>query len=344
MSDADSRRRAAEPPAPPRLRIVGGAAANGQVAPFGPADEALTRLADAGVPVLIRGERGTGKELAARVIHARSSRRARPFVKVACGAPPQLLEAELFGCERGVGGAAHPRPGRLEFASGGTLFLDEILDLPAPLQQRLHQVLEDRGFVRPGAHDAVHLNLRVVASTSGDAERAVAAGRFLEALVFRLNVVSLTLPPLRQRRTELPDLARFFLRQHAARFNRPEVVLSRETLRLLLAYPWPGNVHELGQRMQDVVIAGDDQALAADLAAWRARARRVRGASLEAESRPAAVSLKAIGPDAADAAERALICRTQPRKRWNRREAAVLLRVSYKALLYKIKKAELAGA
>jgi DNA-binding NtrC family response regulator len=326
------------------LRVVKGSATDGRQAPFGCADDALSRLADTGVAVLIRGEKGTGKEVAAREIHARSRNR-RAFIKVTCSAPAQVLEAELFGCERGAGGAQH-RPGKLEFANGGTLFLDEILDLPSALQLRLLQVLEHGGFSRLGARDRVRVRVRVLAASAGDIERAVAEKRFLETLFFRLNVVSLTLPPLRQRRDEIADLARFFLRQFAAHYNRPEVVPGRQTLRLLHTYDWPGNVHELRQRMRGLATGGSEADLQRDLrVASSARGARPGHRTEAADASPALPGgLKEIGRQAADAAERALIYRTLQLTRWNRREAATILRVSYKALLYKIKKAELAGA
>lgn len=322
------------------LRVVKGSATDDRLAPFGPVEEALSRLAETGVAVLIRGERGTGKEIAAREIHGRCRTR-RPFIKVNCAAPAAVLEAELFGCERGAGAAQH-RPGKLEFANGGTLFLDEVLALPLPLQHRLLQVLEHGGFTRAGARERVRVRIRILAATAGDVERAVAAGEFREELFFRLNVVSLTLPPLRQRRGEVLELARFFLRQAATHYNRAEVVLGRQSVRLLPGYPWPGNIREVRQRMRALAAGGDERELQRELRPGRpARGGPPR---IELPALPLAGSLKEIGRQAADAAERALIYRTLQLTRWNRREAAGILRVSYKALLYKIKKAEFSGA
>ena len=175
------------------------------------------------------------KQLVARAIHAASLRRGRSFVKIDCAAPAQALETELFGCDRGsAAGAGQHRPGRLEFAHHGTLFLDHVNELPAALQLRLQRALEDGGFARPGAHDAVHADVRVIASSERDLERAVVEGRFREGLFFRLNVVCLTLPPLRQRRSELRELAEFFVRRYAMHFNKPERPLSDDTLRLFV--------------------------------------------------------------------------------------------------------------
>jgi two-component system, NtrC family, response regulator AtoC len=330
-----------------------------QRASFGPAADLIRRVAETDVNVLLRGEHGTGKELAARAIHAASTRRERSFVKIDCVSPLQLLETELFGCERGsAAGAGQHRPGRLEFAHRGTLFLDHVNEVPALLQLRLQRVLEDGAFTRPGAREAVRADVRVVASSEHDLERAVAEGRFREALFFRLNVVCLTLPPLRQRRGELRELAQFFVRHYATHFNKPEVSLSAETLRLFSEYDWPVNLQELEAVVKRIVMLGSEASVRDDLTG-RVRDSGSPGnpqsendagppegegptASVESpESHP--LQLKEIARHAADNAERELIFKTLQRTRWNRREAAQRLGVSYKALLYKIKRAELDG-
>jgi two-component system response regulator AtoC len=327
-------------------------------ASFGVVDDVIARVADSDVPVLIRGERGTGKELAARAVHGSSARRDRPFVKINCAAPLQTLEAELFGSDRGSG---HQRPGRLEFANHGTLFLDRIGELPGALQPRLDRVLQEGGFARPGSRDLVHLDLRVIASAEQDLEQLVAQGLFREALFFRLNAVCLTLAPLRQRRHELPALARFFVARYAAHYNKPEVPLAAATLRALVNHDWPGNIQELDAVMKRTVLRGTiegikdelEEAAAAPAAqpsdAYR-KAPAGTGPGDEEVANQAqapnfsAVPLKEIGRQAAAGAERELIFRTLQHTRWNRREAAEMLGVSYKALLYKIKRAELDGA
>jgi two-component system response regulator AtoC len=331
----------------------------------------IERVADTDATVLIAGESGTGKGLVARDIHAASPRHERPFVKVNCAAlPSELLESELFGFERGAfTGAVQHRPGKFEFAHQGTMFLDEISELTLPLQSKLLQVLQDGEFSRLGGRDDVHVDVRVVAATNQDLERAVVDRTFREDLFFRLNVVCITLPPLRQRRDEIPLLTEVFLQQYAARYNKTRLTVSADTLRIFAEYDWPGNVRELENFVKRMVILGGDAQVARDLAETMA-GRKAMGAPIAAlEPRPArrdipppaptpvpaappaaplelaatpvSGSLKEIARNAAREAEREIIYRTLQQTRWNRREAADLLGVSYKALLYKIKEADL---
>src|SRR5215210_7719323 len=197
--------------------------------------EMIGRVADTDVTVLIRGESGTGKELVARAVHSASPRRERTFVKVNCAAlPSELLESELFGFERGAfTGAVQHKPGKFEFAHLGTMFLDEISEIHAPLQSKLLQVLQDGEFARLGGREDVHVDVRIVAATNRDLEVAVAEGSFREDLFFRLNVVCITLPPLRQRTDEIPVLTDRFLRHYAAHYNKPPITLGGDTMRLL---------------------------------------------------------------------------------------------------------------
>jgi two-component system response regulator AtoC len=321
---------------------------------------------------LVRGESGTGKELVARAIHASSPRQDKPFVKVNCAAlPSELLESELFGFERGAfTGAIQHKPGKFEFANHGTMFLDEISEMHAPLQSKLLQVLQDGEFARLGGRNDVRVDVRIVAATNRDLERAVAEGQFREDLFFRLNVVCITLPPLRQRRDEIPELTRLFLRQYAEHYNKPLLSLGAETLQLFARYDWPGNVRELENLIKRTVILGSEESTRRELAEAiagrtftagpipalqpRAAADPVVPAALPAEAVPAIAtpavppplpaaigSLKDIARQAAREAERDLIFRTLQHTRWNRREAAEILGISYKALLYKIKEAEL---
>ncbi|HXW08867.1 MAG TPA: sigma-54 dependent transcriptional regulator [Vicinamibacterales bacterium] len=333
----------------------------------------INRVADTDVTVLIRGESGTGKELVARAIHGASPRRERTFMKVNCAAlPSELLESELFGFERGAfTGAIQNKPGKFEFANHGTMFLDEIGEIHPPLQSKLLQVLQDGEFARLGSREDVRVDVRVLAATNRDLEQAVADAQFREDLFFRLNVVCITMPPLRQRRDEIPALTDFFLKQYSEQYNRPAPVPDAETVRLLHEYDWPGNVRELENLMKRMVILGSDEPVRRELAEALAGRRRVPGpipalsageparpertggpnaaAAPAASSAPAAPavpmppigSLKEIARQAAREAERELIFRTLQHTRWNRREAAELLGISYKALLYKIKEAEL---
>jgi len=331
----------------------------------------IARVADTDVTVLIRGESGTGKELVARAIHESSPRRQRTFVKVNCAAlPSELLESELFGFERGAfTGAIQQKPGKFEFAHEGTMFLDEISEMHPPLQSKLLQVLQDGEFARLGGRRDVRVDVRIVAATNRDIECAVAEGQFREDLYFRLNVVCITLPPLRQRRDEIPLLTERFLEQYADHYNRPRLSLAEETKRLFNEYDWPGNVRELENLVKRAVVLGSDDSIRRELADAIAGRRRLPGPipalqprTPETAAAPAAApapvaaapqerapaeapavtgSLKDIARHAAREAERDLIYRTLQQTRWNRREAAEILGVSYKALLYKIKEAEL---
>jgi transcriptional regulator with GAF, ATPase, and Fis domain len=342
--------------------------------------ELIGRVADTDVTVLVRGESGTGKELVARGVHEASPRRERTFVKVNCAAlPAELLESELFGFERGAfTGAIQHKPGKFEFANHGTMFLDEISEMRAPLQSKLLQVLQDGEFARLGGRQDVRVDVRVVAATNRDLEGAVAEGQFREDLFFRLNVVCITLPPLRQRRDEIPLLTETFLRRYSEHYNKPPLALATDTIRLFVEYDWPGNVRELENLIKRMVILGSDTAIRRDVAdAIAGRSLRVgpipalqppasaafvppalaeapaaTPASAAPAARPPATpppaapapvlgSLKDIGRNAAREAERELIFRTLQQTRWNRREAAEILGISYKALLYKIKEAEL---
>jgi two-component system response regulator AtoC len=333
----------------------------------------ISRVADTDVTVLIRGESGTGKELVARGIHAASPRNDKPFVKVNCAAlPSELLESELFGFERGAfTGAIQHKPGKFEFANHGTMFLDEISEMHAPLQSKLLQVLQDGEFARLGSRHDVRVDVRIVAATNRDLEVAVRDGQFREDLFFRLNVVCITLPPLRQRRDEIAELTERFLQQYSEHYNKPRLALATDTLRLFAEYDWPGNVRELENLMKRTVILGSDESIRRELAeaiasrtfrsgpipALQSRAAAPAPAAAPAYAPQPAVaaagaevpcgppapcgSLKDIARHAAREAERELIFRTLQHTRWNRREAAEILGISYKALLYKIKEAEL---
>ena len=334
----------------------------------------VQRVADTDVTVLIRGESGTGKELVARAIHSASPRKHRPFVKVNCAAlPSELLESELFGFERGAfTGAIQHKPGKFEFANLGTMFLDEISEMQQSLQSKLLQVLQDGEFARLGGRGDVRVDVRIVTATNRDLENAVAEGKFREDLFFRLNVVCITLPPLRQRRDEIPALTAMFVERYAEHYNKPQIQLANDTHRLFDEYDWPGNVRELENLIKRAVVLGSDESIRRDLADSIARRGMrmgpipllqepaptapaapvnprsaspapVSAAHAGAVPAPPAISgsLKDIARHAAREAERELIFRTLQQTRWNRREAAEILGISYKALLYKIKEAEL---
>jgi two-component system response regulator AtoC len=318
----------------------------------------IARVAATAVTVLIRGESGTGKELVARAFSASSLRGDKPFVKVNCATlPAERLESELFGCERGASsGAIQRKPGKFEFANHGTMFMEDIGDLSLPLQAKLLQALQSGGFSRLGGSHDVRVDVRVIAATSKDLELAVAAGRFHEDLFLHLNAVCIHVPPLRERREEVPILVDYFLKKYCVQDNKPWVDLSRETIRLLVDYDWPGNVRELEHVIQRAVALGTEAPIRTDIAhrmamaAQRVTASGLRGTRPGAPSgplTPAAIacaaaeagyySLKDISRTAAREAERELIVKMLQQTRWNRKETAEILGISYKALLYKIK-------
>jgi DNA-binding NtrC family response regulator len=221
----------------------------------------IEQVSDSDVTVLIRGESGVGKELVARAIHQRSLRRDKPFVKVNCAAlPAELLESELFGHEKGAfTGAATTRVGKFEQADCGTIFLDEIAEMKAALQAKLLHVLQDAQFTKLGSNKAINVDVRVVAATNRDLEIMLQRGDFREDLYYRLKVIEVTVPPLRERRAEISHLTQFFIDRYARRYNRPQRQLSEELQHLFQTYEWPGNIRELENMIKRIVILQDEQ-------------------------------------------------------------------------------------
>jgi two-component system response regulator AtoC len=221
----------------------------------------IEQVADSDVGVLIRGESGVGKELVSRAIHQRSTRRNRPFVKVNCAAlPAELLESELFGHERGAfTGAANTRIGKFEQADTGTLMLDEIGEMKPALQAKLLHVLQDGEFTKLGSNKRIQVDVRVVAATNRDLEKMMLSGDFREDLYYRLKVIELFVPPLRERPDEIPTLIDFFIARYARKYNRPARPLSEPLRQLFLQYEWPGNIRELENMIKRVVILQDEQ-------------------------------------------------------------------------------------
>jgi two-component system response regulator AtoC len=292
----------------------------------------IESIADTDTTVLIRGESGVGKDLIARAVHAASStHRVGPFVKVNCAAIPQgLLESELFGHEKGAFTGAHRRkPGQFEFANKGTIYLDEIAELPLALQAKLLHVLQDFRFSRVGGHGMIDVDARVIAATNRDLEEAMRRGEFREDLYYRLNVVEIRVPPLRERREEIPKLASWFLTRFNAQYGRQKQ-LSPETLARLLDYPWSGNVRELENAIRRLVLLSDgEQAIAALV-------DRRRNSPVAAPRPLGAESLREIARRGAREAERKALAEVLDRVKWNRAEASRILKVSYKTLLNKI--------
>ena len=291
----------------------------------------IDNIADTDATVLVRGESGVGKDLVARAVHARSTRRHGPFVRVNCAAIPSgLLESELFGHEKGAfTGAVQRKLGRFEFANQGTIYLDEIGDLSLELQAKLLHVLQDFRFSRVGGHATIEVDARVVAATNRDLETAMARLQFREDLYYRLNVVELRIPPLRERREEIPVLATWFLDRFNLQYGRQKR-LAPETLSLLDEHPWPGNVRELENTVRRMVVLADgEQEFAALVAKSRQRCTPPRLI-------PVGEGLREIARRAAREAERTALAEVLERVRGNRLAASRILRVSYKTMLNKI--------
>jgi len=300
--------------------------------------EMIEATAGTSATVLIRGESGVGKELVARALHAASPRYEGPWTKVNCAAiPGDLLESELFGHEKGAFTGAYQRTrGKFETANGGTLFLDEIGEVPLPLQAKLLHVLQDFAFSRVGGHEVCSVDVRVVAATNRDLEALLGTGAFREDLYYRLNVVEVYVPPLRDRCEEILSLAERLLERFNAEYGR-HVDLPAELREVLLDYPWPGNVRELQNVMRRLVVLGNAPRVAADLC--RRHGAVASTPEVPVVQRPASggeLGLKAVARRAAMAAERTAIQEVLTQVRWNRTQAARILRVSYKTLLTKI--------
>jgi two-component system response regulator AtoC len=247
----------------------------------------VDRVADNDISVLLRGESGVGKEVIAREIHRRSPRRSAPFVKVNCAAlPADLLESELFGHERGAfTGAASTRVGKFEFAQHGTIMLDEIGEMPQALQAKILHVLQDREFTKLGSNRTVEVDVRVIAATNRDLEAMMRQGTFREDLYYRLQVIEVHVPPLRERREEIPQLIEFFLLKFASVYHRPAVRPSLVLQESLLSYEWPGNIRELENMMKRLVVLQDETLILAEIGRLRT-ARANAEAEQHYEPRP----------------------------------------------------------
>jgi len=300
----------------------------------------IEQAARVDVTVLVCGETGTGKDVVARAIHDESVRQSGPYVKVNCAAVPrELLESELFGHERGAFTGAHQlKIGKFESADRGTIFLDEIGDLHPALQGKLLHVLQDGQFSRVGGRSTVKVDVRVLAATNQDLEQAVAAGRFREDLYYRLNVIQIMVPPLRERPEEIPVLAEYFMQRYSQLFRRESLRLPPETVQRLLHHRFPGNVRELENMIKRMIVLGDPLLRRSPLFGGGAPTEDNGGGR---PPKPATLSLKDISRKAALVAEREAILQALEQTQWNRVRAAKLLEISYRALLYKIKDAGL---
>jgi two-component system response regulator AtoC len=332
----------------------------------------IEQVSDSDVTVLIRGESGVGKELVARAIHTRSPRKNKPFVKVNCAAlPGELLESELFGHEKGAfTGAATTRIGKFEQADTGTIFLDEIAEMKAALQAKMLHVLQDGQFTKLGSNKSITVDVRVVAATNRDLEAMMRRNEFREDLYYRLKVIEVTVPPLRERRNEIPHLVDFFTDRYARRYNRPVPQLSERLTTMFQDYEWPGNIRELENMIKRIVILQNEELVIREMARTLQSSRAFAAAGVGADgssmmsiavadepdeidddideddgapseeaalAAPTGSRLADVAKAASIKAERAIIEDTLNQVHWNRRRAAEQLGVSYKTLLNKIK-------
>jgi two-component system response regulator AtoC len=294
-------------------------------------------------PVLIQGETGTGKEVLARELHANSPRADRTFIKLNCAAlPSELVESELFGYERGAfTGAFQKKAGMFELADGGTILLDEIGDMDVRLQSKLLQVLQDQQFQRIGGKDMITVDVRILAATHRDLEKSIADRSFREDLYYRLNVINLVLPSLRERRDDILPLAEFLLKKHSSDKNSTSL-LTWNLKDALFNYSWPGNVRELDNVIRKLIVLRDPEIIARELT-LKTRHKLVTSTPA-AESQllaPPEVDKSAILEQvtlAKQQAETEAILSALNATRWNRKRAAAMLKIDYKALLYKMKK------
>jgi len=304
----------------------------------------LRQVGASDAPVLLGGETGVGKEVLARLLHANSPRATNRFLKVNCAAlPSELIESELFGYERGAfTGAVKAKPGKFDMADGGTILLDEIGDMDFRLQAKLLHVLQDQEFERLGGRETVQVNVRIMAATHADLEKSIREGRFREDLFYRLNVINIQVPPLRERLDEIPLLAAHFLNKFAGP-ARPIPEITPMLNAALLGYHWPGNIRELENFMRKYAVLQDPVAAADELRLKSGSGLRATVVAMPEPPAPEPTVPSTLGrvSEVQKRAEAEAILAALHRTRWNRKQAASLLCVDYKALLYKMKKLEI---
>src|SRR6478736_3282098 len=294
-------------------------------------------VANVDIPVLMLGESGTGKEVMARLIHKLSPRAHRTFLKVNCAAVPgDLLESELFGYEAGAfTGATHAKPGKFEICNKGTILLDEIGEMPPSLQAKLLHVLQDQQFSRLGSRSVMKVDVRILAATNINIPEALANKRLREDLYYRLNAFTLNIPPLRERKEEIPILLKHFMTRMAEQYARPPLPLSPNLMDACLAYSWPGNLRELNNFIKRYLVLGDEKLAVQELQPGN-DGHGTRPETAHSPAEPGG-GLKSVARSAKDEAEAEAIRQALDQTNWNRKQAAALLQISYKALLYKIR-------
>jgi len=303
----------------------------------------VDEIAKTDIPVLIQGESGTGKELMAQAVHLNSYRFDKPFIKVNCPAiPHDLLESELFGYEKGAfTGAQLKKPGKFELANGGTILLNEIGEIGIGVQAKLLQVLQDGGFSRLGGKGDITVDTRVITTTKDHLEKSMMEGKFREDLFFRINVMSIFVPPLRERKEQIRPFCEYFYHLYTARYDKSIPPLSPKTIEIFNKYDWPGNIRELENVIKRIILLGEEEVI------WGSMSNPVKG---EITPFPyesfgedglkvgETLNLKRVKREAARFAEKEVIEKALQETHWNRKKAAEMLGVSYKALLYKIQK------
>ena len=310
----------------------------------------IDEIAKTDVTVLIKGESGTGKELLAQVIHSNSHRKNKPYVKVNCAAIPKgLLESELFGFEKGAFTGAHfKKPGKFELANHGTILLNDIGEMDISIQAKLLDVLQDGMFSRLGGGDGdVMVNTRVIVTTRDHLEKSMMEGHFREDLFFRINVINITLPPLRDRREQILPLSQYYLDFYKTKYERNVTPFSSKVMNAFKEYSWPGNIRELENMIKRIVIFGEEDTMLENLLGRRSD-NGMNPEPFEKVSRNPLIggknfNLKEAGKKAAEEAEKKIIHTTLQETHWNRKKTAQLLHVSYKALRYKIQKYHIDG-
>ncbi len=309
----------------------------------------IDEIAKTDITVLIKGESGTGKELLAQTIHSNSPRKDKPFVKVNCATiPKDLLESELFGYEKGAFTGAHlKKPGKFELANGGTILLNDIEEMEISIQAKLLQVLQDGMFSRLGGDGDVMVNTRVIVTTRDHLERSMIRGHFRQDLFFRINVINITIPPLRDRSEQILPLSEYYLDFYKRKYGKSIPSFSARVIDAFKGYPWPGNIRELENMIKRFVIFGEEDTVLENLSAGRLDngINPVPSGSLSPNPwiPGKTLDLKEAGKKAAEEAEKKIIQNALQETHWNRKRAAQLLHVSYKALLYKIQKYRIDG-
>jgi two-component system response regulator AtoC len=309
----------------------------------------LPKVAGSDVPILIQGETGTGKEVLAREIHALSSRADKPFFKLNCAAvPSDLMESELFGYERGAfTGAFQRKPGVFELADGGTILLDEVGDMDIQVQAKLLQVLQDHEFRRLGGRGTIRVDVRVIAATHRDLFEAIHSYKFREDLYYRLNVLTLTLPALRERPEDIPGIVDFLIRRHASR-ETPPIALTPRLKDAFLTFDWPGNIRQMENVVRKLMVLRDPEVIIGELNTLRVRRQVCLRPAQDIPEKKTDFQDKTAGADLVSIldqvtrekreAEAAAILEALQETRGNRKQAAARLNIAYKALLYKMKK------